>query len=136
MTVFNYIAQYMFLLTPLVTHLLHDVPEINGGRRINHKRNVYFLAAATIVLSLAVQQWSSPHVNFLQFMFYSATIHFAFFNYILNRRRIPPEPIHYLAGGFYDSILRMLTPLPALLVQLILLFAGFSLYHFPKWYHL
>lgn len=132
----NLLMQYVCLLIPLATHLLHDVPDINKGRRVNHRRNVYFLAASTIVLSLAVQAWSVPHVSFFRVAAYSSSLHFAFFNFALNGLRRPQEPWYHLGGGFYDTVLRAMTPVPAAVFQGILLFAGFSLYHFPKWYGL
>lgn len=134
MKLFNLLLQYLFLFTPLAVHLAHDAPEINQGKNPEHKKNAYALAALIVLMSLQLQLWALPHVQFWQFAFYAASIHFAFFNYALNRLRKPPMPFFYVGNGFFDFILKLMMPWQALLAQAILLFAGFSVYHFPNWY--
>lgn len=129
---FSYLLQYIFLLTPLGAHLSNDFGEISRGVVPAHKKNAYLLVVCMIVLGFQLTFWARPKVEFWQFAFYAATIHFAFFNYLLNFLR--GEPTFYLANGFFDSALRLLTPIPALIVQMVLLFAGFAVYHFINWF--
>lgn len=132
--ILNYLLQYVFLVMPLAAHLAHDAPQIRRNSIPEHKKNAYLLLVITTVLGLQLSIWARPHIHFWQYALYAGAIHFAFFNYILNLLRVPPKPLTYLGNGFFDFALKLLTPWPALLAQLILLFAGFSVYHHINWF--
>lgn len=121
------IAQYLFLCLPLVVHLWHDLKEIGRNKGPNH----VLMATVVLVCSVICGEWlyAWTHIPVWRFAFYAVCIHFALFNYLLNYLRTPREPMFYLGNRLWD---RLLKPLPAqirLLLQAVVLLAGWYVYH-------
>lgn len=126
---FNYILQYLFLLTPLAAHLAHDTVEINHGESPQHGRNLVILFILSLVFGWLVSRWAVPHITICQYILYVTAIHFAFFNYLLNFFRVPRKPLFYLGEGPFDTILKKCTTPGMIAVQIIILVLGFTFYH-------
>lgn len=120
-------VQYLFLILPLLIHVLHDVPEINGGHSPNHPR----MALIVLVVACLSGYFLYPmfRVEFWRFALFSLAIHFSFFNYILNYFRKPREPFFYIGNGFWDRLLKPFPPVVRLAIQIGVIILGGWIYY-------
>lgn len=129
----NTLIQYLFLLAPVALHSVHDAGEINAGITPKHARNLAILGVVAIALGYFVSLWAVPRVSLWQFVFYTATIHAAIFNYAINRMRRPAMPWFHLGDGPFDSFLKKLQVPGMIFVQGWTLMLGYSVYYHWDW---
>lgn len=127
--ILNNIAQYLFILFPLLLHTWHDAGELNKGEKVYHGVNVLLMLVLALVSGLWLQKWAIPGTTWWRYMVYAFCLHFALFNYLINYFRTPRLPMHHLGKGPWDSLLLPLSYPVQIMLQSAVAIIGASVYY-------